>query len=120
MAYSKTSILLLMAVAFTLASSAAPAEVERGPRLGGWQPIKNLDDKEIRELAKFALTEHRKLGGPRLEFERVLEGEQQVVAGMNYRLVLAATSEGKRGKYEAVVWVRPWLNEKKLTSFRSV
>uniref|UniRef100_A0A7N0USI5 Cystatin domain-containing protein n=1 Tax=Kalanchoe fedtschenkoi TaxID=63787 RepID=A0A7N0USI5_KALFE len=114
MAFPKTSILLFTLIIFCSVTSSPASQV------GGWEPIKNVDDPEIQALAKFALTQHNKLRGVSLQFGRILQGVQQVVSGMNYKLILAATSGGKPGKYEAVVWVQPWQNVKKLTSFRSV
>ncbi|CAM9003456.1 unnamed protein product [Rhodiola kirilowii] len=119
MAFYKTStvILLFLIVSCALTSSSVP---NGPPLLGGWRPIKDVNDPTIQDLAKFALTEQNRLRGARLQFGRVIKGEQQVVAGMNYRLILAANSDGKPGKYEAVLYVRPWEKFRKLTSFRSV
>ncbi|OIW13848.1 hypothetical protein TanjilG_31737 [Lupinus angustifolius] len=80
---------------------------------GGWTPIKNINDPHVKEIADFAVTEHNKQSGEKLKLESVVKGESQVVSGTNYRLVLVASSKN----YQAVVYEKPWLHFKKLTSF---
>ncbi|GAB4830757.1 hypothetical protein Ancab_004790 [Ancistrocladus abbreviatus] len=92
----------------------------RGALLGGYRPIKNLNDQHVIEIAQFAVTEHNKEDGTDLEFKKVVKGESQVVAGTNYRLVIAAMNGADLGDYEAVVYERPWENYRKLTSFEKV
>ncbi|XP_010550781.1 PREDICTED: oxygen-evolving enhancer protein 1-2, chloroplastic-like [Tarenaya hassleriana] len=64
--------------------------------------------------ARFAVDEHDRTSKSRLKFERVISGERQVVAGMNYRLVLAAKdpAASSTNNYEAFVFVplggEPW------------
>nr|DAD39254.1 TPA_asm: hypothetical protein HUJ06_013577 [Nelumbo nucifera] len=54
----------------------------------GWIPIKDLSDQHIiHELAEFAVTEHNKEANSNLMPQRVIQGESQVVAGTNYRLI---------------------------------
>ncbi|KAK9268212.1 hypothetical protein L1049_010655 [Liquidambar formosana] len=88
--------------------------------VGGWQPIKNISDPHVREIGEFAVTEYDKKAKAELKFESVVKGEYQVVAGMNYRLVVAAKDGGVSAKYEAVVWEKAWENFKNLTSFKRV
>ncbi|EHA8586682.1 cysteine proteinase inhibitor 1 [Cocos nucifera] len=88
--------------------------------LGGWQPIKNVNDAHVQEIAKFAVSEHNKLANTRLAFSKVVKGETQVVSGINYRLVVEAKNGGTTAKYEAVVWEKAWEGFRKLTSFEPV
>ncbi|KAK7292460.1 hypothetical protein RIF29_08241 [Crotalaria pallida] len=81
---------------------------------GGWHPIKDLSDPYVVEIANFAVAEHDKRSGAKLRLTGVVKGESQVVAGENYRLVLA-TSDGN--SYQAVVWDKPWVHFRKLLSF---
>ncbi|KAI3437017.1 uncharacterized protein J3R85_005743, partial [Psidium guajava] len=53
-----------------------------------------------------------------LEFARVLKAKEQVVAGTMYHLTLEAVDAGKKKIYEAKVWVKPWMNFKKLQEFK--
>ncbi|KAL6542940.1 hypothetical protein OROHE_010460 [Orobanche hederae] len=58
---------------------------------GGWQPIKDPTKPSVVEIARFAVAEHNEqANATRLEFMSVVRGETQVVAGLNYRLVIAA------------------------------
>ncbi|XP_052208047.1 cysteine proteinase inhibitor 1-like [Diospyros lotus] len=88
--------------------------------VGGWQPIQDLSSPEVQDLAKFAIAEDNKAAGAKLEFQSVVRGEQQVVAGMNYRLVIAALDGGVSGNYEAVIWVKDWEKFRNLTSFKKL
>lgn len=88
--------------------------------VGGWRQIKDLNAPEVQEAAQFAVTEYNKEAATNLEYQRVVNGETQVVAGTNYRLVIAAKDGAISGNYEAVVWVKPWAHYRNLTSFRKV
>lgn len=61
-----------------------------GLKLGGWQPIKDLNDPHVREIGEFAVSEHNKEveHDQKLSLRRVVRGETQVVAGINYHLLL--------------------------------
>ncbi|KAH7858436.1 hypothetical protein Vadar_023874 [Vaccinium darrowii] len=88
--------------------------------LDGWRPIEHVTAPEVIEAAQFAVAEHNKQTDSMLKFARVVAGEYQVVAGLNYRLIIAAKKGAVAGKYEAVVYARPWAHYKSLTSFREV
>jgi hypothetical protein len=53
-----------------------------------------------------------------LEFVRVVEAKEQVVAGTVHHLTLEALEAGRKKVYEAKVWVKPWLHFKELQEFR--
>ncbi|CAN6300408.1 unnamed protein product [Urochloa humidicola] len=107
--------MLLAAVAVT----AAPAAAARlGAVAGGWGPIKDVSDPHIRELGGWAVAEHVKLANDGLRFGRVTRGEQQVVSGMNYKLVLDATgADGTVAAHWAFVYEQSWTNTRELMSF---
>lgn len=44
----------------------------------------------------------------KLELVKILGAEEQVVAGMNYRLTLKVTVNGTEKQAEAVVWWQAW------------
>lgn len=48
----------------------------------------------------------------------MLKAREQVVAGMMYHLTLEAVDAGKKKIYQAKVWVKPWMNFKKLEEFK--
>ncbi|GLU20569.1 hypothetical protein SLE2022_367600 [Rubroshorea leprosula] len=85
---------------------------------GGWQPIKDLNDTHVKEIAEFAVSEFNKQSNTTLKLNQIVKGEQQVVAGMNYRLTLNVSDGAETKSYEATVWERPWLKSRELTSFK--
>ncbi|PUZ40488.1 hypothetical protein GQ55_9G428300 [Panicum hallii var. hallii] len=113
----RLAALLLAAVAVAATPAAVAARV--GPPLaGGWSPIKDVSDPHIQELGGWAVAEHARLANDGLRFGEVTGGEQQVVAGMNYKLVLDATdADGAVGAYGAFVYEQAWTNTRELMSF---
>ncbi|TKY53951.1 Cysteine proteinase inhibitor 5 [Spatholobus suberectus] len=108
--------LLLVSVVLLASSAVARKEVI----VGGWSPIKNINDPHVKEIADFAVTEYDKRSGEKLKLEKVIKGDTQVVAGTNYRLTLAATDGSSSNNYEAVVWEKVWMHFRNLTSFTPV
>ncbi|CAJ1941463.1 unnamed protein product [Sphenostylis stenocarpa] len=87
---------------------------------GGWSPIKNINDPHVTEIADYAVTEYDKRSGQKLKLEKVIKGDTQVVAGLNYRFILTATDGSSSGNYEAIVWEKVWEHFRNLTSFTPV
>nr|DAD37833.1 TPA_asm: hypothetical protein HUJ06_008474 [Nelumbo nucifera] len=119
----KTHFLLLLPllVSFPVSGGASNHTVDHEPPLlGGWQPIEHVKDPHVQEIAKFAITEHNEEAKTNLKFKRVIRGEEQVVAGMNYRLIVAAKDGKVTNNYEVVVWEKTWESFRKLTSFKPV
>ncbi|XP_006346810.1 cysteine proteinase inhibitor 5-like [Solanum tuberosum] len=85
--------------------------------VGGWNPITNLTNPEVVEIGKFAVDEHNKEAKTKLKFQEITEGESQVVAGINYRLVISAKDSDSPHNYLAEVWDKPWEKFRNLTSF---
>ncbi|KAK3140583.1 hypothetical protein QOZ80_5AG0402900 [Eleusine coracana subsp. coracana] len=119
-------LLSLAAVALTIPGASDAAGLGgrgRGHLLGGWGPIPDVGDAHIQELGGWALGQAKqdRLASDGLRFRRVVRGEQQVVSGMNYRLVVdAADLKGQSAPYVAVVYEQSWTNTRKLTSFKPV
>ncbi|XP_047939798.1 cysteine proteinase inhibitor 1-like [Salvia hispanica] len=109
--------LSLMAVALVPISAAS-----RGHIVGGWKPIDNPNAPEIVEIAKFAISEYNKQKKTALDLVSVVKGESQVVAGINYRLVISAkdASAAAPKTYSAVVYSKPGPKSLKLTSFEKI
>ncbi|ESW26013.1 hypothetical protein PHAVU_003G084300 [Phaseolus vulgaris] len=107
-------LILLMFVLF------ASAVARKNIASGGWSPIKNISDPHVTEIADYAVTEYAKRSGHKLKLEKVIKGETQVVAGVNYRLTLAATDGSSSNNYEAIVWEKVWQHFRNLTSFTPV
>lgn len=76
---------------------------------GGWSEA-SPDNKDITDAARFAVTaqaavmkaEDKKDAA--LSLVQVLNAGEQVVAGMNYKLVLKVEADGVEREAEAVVW----------------
>ncbi|KAI8524981.1 hypothetical protein RHMOL_Rhmol13G0192000 [Rhododendron molle] len=122
MALKSLSILLfltlLVQISFVLSDVSAVVRGRKALGIGEWIPIKDLNSTIVQDVAQFAITEHNKEAKVNLVLQSVYKGETQLVAGLNYRLVLTAKDGGVRpGHYLTVVYVKPWLNYRKLTSF---
>ncbi|GJM91616.1 hypothetical protein PR202_ga08011 [Eleusine coracana subsp. coracana] len=84
-------------------------------------PIPDINDPHIQELGVWAISEHNKQAKDALKFKNVTTGDEQVVEGFNYWLIIdALNSKGKDSRYKAVVWEREWENFRNLTSFAPV
>ncbi|XP_031268639.1 cysteine proteinase inhibitor 1-like [Pistacia vera] len=74
---------------------------------GSYFPITNIKDPYLQEVGQFAVKEYNRESKGELKFVKVLNGEEQAVAGYSYKLVLAAESGSVTTNYEAVVWEDP-------------
>jgi hypothetical protein len=83
-------------------------------------------NKEVVAAAAFAVNaqqkamqEKKNVDSPTLELVTILQAEQQVVAGINYRLKLKVMLNGKEKPAEAIVWWQAWRkpNPYQLTSW---
>ncbi|CAN6972224.1 unnamed protein product [Brassica rapa subsp. trilocularis] len=115
---NKTTFILFLALVL------CSLYVSQAALTGGWSPISDVKNAHIVEIGEFAVSEYNKQSKSGLKFVEVVSGESQIVAGMNYRLILAANEgvaiagNGESKKYEAVVWEKPWLKSMNLTSFK--
>ncbi|XP_009605349.1 cysteine proteinase inhibitor A [Nicotiana tabacum] len=75
---------------------------------------------EIDDLARFAIQDYNKKQNALLEFGKVVNVKQQVVAGTIYYITLEAIEGGKKKVYEAKIWVKPWENFKEVQEFKLV
>ncbi|XP_042756140.1 cysteine proteinase inhibitor A [Lactuca sativa] len=83
---------------------------------GSWTPI-NASDPMVIEIGKFAVDEHDKDDHMSLQFEKVVAGESQVVAGTQYNITITAVEGGVENNYVALVWDKPWQKFRELMSF---
>ncbi|KAJ8551763.1 hypothetical protein K7X08_021778 [Anisodus acutangulus] len=107
------SIFLILSIFFHISTAL-------GGATGGWTPLNDVNAPDVVMIGQFAVNEHNKEAGTKLEFQNIVKGETQVVAGTNYRLVINAKDGGYVRKYLAVVWDKPWEKFKKLTSFKEM
>jgi len=75
----------------------------------------SVTGKEVRDAAAFAieaeqtaLKDRNEAEPVKLELVKILGAEQQVVAGINYRLQLRVKFNGTEKTAEAVVWWQAW------------
>ncbi|KAG8052689.1 hypothetical protein GUJ93_ZPchr0001g32126 [Zizania palustris] len=118
LAVAAATVLLLVVGSASLAV-AAGAMAGHGSVLGGVRDVPAAaNSAETDSLARFAVDEHNKRENALLEFVRVVEAKEQVVAGTLHHLTLEAIEAGRKKVYEAKVWVKPWLDFKELQEFR--
>nr|CAD21441.1 putative cysteine proteinase inhibitor [Rumex obtusifolius] len=87
--------------------------------IGGIKQVEgSANSLEVESLAKFAVEDHNKKQNAMLEFSKVVNTKEQVVAGTMYYITLEATDGGKKKVYEAKVWVKPWMNFKQVQEFK--
>ncbi len=83
------------------------------PILGGFSPVAPTDADAL-AAAKFAVAKH----DANLTFQAIEKAEQQVVAGMNYRMTLRVLDAGKARQATAVVWHKLGNAGHELTSWK--
>ncbi|XP_050228521.1 cysteine proteinase inhibitor 5 [Mercurialis annua] len=110
---------IILCIVLSLMVAVSVSALGRGPMVGGWSKIKDLKDAHVVEIGKYAVAEYNRRSQTSLDFKSILKGEEQVVAGVNYKLVLAVDG-GESKKYEAIVWEKSWEKFQNLTSFKPV
>ncbi|KAM0822058.1 hypothetical protein ACQ4PT_051464 [Festuca glaucescens] len=126
------ALLVLLVACSTLAASAArdgPSGARqlwggdggRGRKVGARTEVRHVEEnREVQELGRYSVDEHnrrqREEEGDRgrLEFDRVVSAQRQVVAGIKYYLRVAAADDRV---FDAVVVVKPWLQSRALLRF---
>lgn len=83
---------------------------------GGWRTV-SVRSPEVVAAAEYAIAARRRVAprpddgtGAQLELVEILAAEQQVVAGINYRLVFSVKQGGEPRAAEAIVWWQAWRN----------
>ena len=94
----KITPLAIAFAAFAIFTSAIPHDAA-AQIPGGFSPA-DAKDAEALAAAKFAVNAH----DPKLKFLRIGKVQRQVVAGLNFRLTIQVTDNGKERSADAVVW----------------
>uniref|UniRef100_A0A0D6QTK5 Cysteine proteinase inhibitor n=1 Tax=Araucaria cunninghamii TaxID=56994 RepID=A0A0D6QTK5_ARACU len=91
-------------------------------RVGGIEDVPSFQqNKEIQELANYAVNKYNKDNNAALCLSKVVKAQQQAVAaGTKFYLVLEALNDGKPGSYRAVIYVKPGQKYKELQEFSPV
>ena len=105
---------ICMAV-FFLFTAACPIACMAQQSIPGGYAGASLTNGEVVAAAAFAIkaqqiamTREGDVKPPGLELVTIMGAEQQVVAGMNYRLQLKVKLDGKEKTAEAIVWWQAW------------
>ncbi|CAN0862674.1 Cysteine proteinase inhibitor 6 [Linum grandiflorum] len=114
------TLLLLLSSSIAFNSGLSQVSDHQMATLGGIRdsPAADSNSAHIEGLARFAVDEHNKKENAVVEFLRVVEAKEQVVAGTMHHLVIEAADAGKKTLYKAKVWVKPWMNFKELQEFK--
>jgi len=88
---------ILSLATLLLASTVMQSNLNALP--GGFSEVPATDEQAL-AAAKFAVAKH----DAKLTYEAIEGAERQVVAGLNFRLTLKVTDNGKARRAEAVVW----------------
>lgn len=92
--------------------------IENKAFIAVWQPIDNLNDPHVKDIAEFAVSMHNKQANTRFIATEVLKGDTQgVQGGTVYRLVVEVMLNGATSDYETLVMVSADFGNKKLISF---
>ncbi len=104
----------LIAACVLFATSGLLGCFSQHPMVGGYSAL-SVTNKEVIDAAAFAVKIQQKVmqhqeGEPpaKLDLTAIEGAEQQVVAGMNYRLMLKVKVDGVEKDAETVVWWQPW------------
>ncbi|XP_045803568.1 cysteine proteinase inhibitor 5-like [Trifolium pratense] len=95
----------------------ASTTVRNQATLGVWNPIKNINDPYVTEIANYAVDEHDKRTGLNLKLEKVISGETKIVDGIIYCLNITATDNSASSKYNIAVLDKLSQHFRNLTSF---
>ncbi|XP_016487402.1 cysteine proteinase inhibitor 5 [Nicotiana tabacum] len=117
-----TLSIVVVASTFSYVSARVPNTLALSPSVDDWQPIKDLKDPKVIDIANFAIKAYNdKTEGSDLKLKKVLKGKFQVVAtGITYRLLISTTDEDFADEDIAVVFENCKDNVRKLISFLSL
>jgi hypothetical protein len=100
----KNLLIASMFVAFIVIHGNAFGVMAQGPPMVGNYREASKTDREVVSAAKFAIKSEKRKQGGRLSLVSIEHAEQQVVAGLNYRLCLKVKMKGKTEDVTAVVY----------------
>lgn len=96
--------LALVAASFLVAGCVSTAEDT--PTVGGYSTV-SVSDPGVNSAAQFAVSAQEDATGDIIQLQQVITAEQQVVAGMNYRLKIGVVENGRSGTADVVVYRDP-------------
>lgn len=100
----KNFLVVLMFVALNIISASVFVAVAQEPPMAGAYSEAYVTEREVVAAAKFAVKAEQRKQGRRLALLSIERAEQQVVAGLNYRLCLKVRVNGKTQEVKVVVY----------------
>lgn len=89
--------------------------------LGGHKDVEDHEnDARVQEVAQFAVQQIGEKTGKKLDLVKISSAKKQVVAGLNYVLVLETTADGTKETHEAHVYEPLGDQPMKLTASKKV
>ena len=88
--------------------------------LGGNKNADHENDARVQEVAQFAVKEIGEKSGKKLDLVKVNSAQKQVVAGLNYTVVVETQAESRKETYEACVYEPLGNQPLKLTRHKQV
>ncbi|CAI5505617.1 unnamed protein product [Closterium sp. Naga37s-1] len=119
---------MLAVAAVVIVSLYSSYPVAAYPVAGGWSVVKDAyKNKDVLELARFAVEQHNTDKNTNLRFDSVTAAWRQVVAGLKWRIVLRAVDPARSAtkgrappKFVAEIWEKSWEDFRQLLSFQEV
>lgn len=88
--------------------------------LGGHKNVDHENDARMQEVAQFAVKQIGEKAGKKLDLVKIKSAQKQVVAGLNYVVVVETTAEGNKETYEVKVYEPLGNQPLQLTSHKQV
>ncbi|MDT5269668.1 MAG: hypothetical protein QOH49_1854 [Acidobacteriota bacterium] len=95
---------LIAALVFVMLGAAAPASAAQDVPIAGGYSERAMNDRGVAAAAAFAVKERGRRTGRRVTLVAVRRAETQVVAGLNYRLLLSVREGRESREVTAVVY----------------
>ncbi|MEO1223238.1 MAG: cystatin family protein [Pseudomonadota bacterium] len=100
-------LFLVLITAVGLAIGGCVSSADDTPNVVGGYSEVSVRDPGVNEAAQFAVAAREAETGSAIELSQVIEAEQQVVAGMNYRLYIGVIEGGQSGTADVEVYRDP-------------
>lgn len=105
------------AVALVLGAYASATRVSA--QMAGAYADTSTSSKEVRRAAKFAVDQRTLKTGSKVKLVAIVKAEHQVVAGMNYRMVLRVADKRGRHRTATAVVYQDLKNKLSLTKWKT-
>jgi hypothetical protein len=106
---------MLAALALVILWAGAPSATAQDAPIAGGYSERSTNDKGVKAAAAFAVRERRRRTRKRVTLVAILRAETQVVAGLNYRLLLRV----REGRYQMTYFADVHENLRRRLSLRS-